>query len=104
MQVCVHCGWTVGEFHARRLLGCPHCYENLGDALLGELLVMHPDLHAATWPPSQDLGPSNHADQQSEQIAQWREQLGDALRREDYTEAARFKALIVVWEKRHGRV
>ncbi len=90
IRVCVHCGWTLGEYQARRYLGCAHCYESLGEALRGEWLLSHPALYRQSWPFTESSEPESHL----ENLAQWREQLGDALRREDYVEAGRLKALI----------
>ncbi|MEO6095103.1 MAG: hypothetical protein ABIW76_05315 [Fibrobacteria bacterium] len=39
--VCTHCGFTFGEYRARGLLGCPHCYVGFGDALLGDIAWLH---------------------------------------------------------------
>jgi protein-arginine kinase activator protein McsA len=109
LSLCVHCGWTLGEFQSKRLLGCAHCYESLAEALHGELLALHPDLATSPWPPATFLGTDGSGTSPAEQLrqisenlavlraqrlAEWREQLSDALRREDYAEAARLKALI----------
>jgi protein-arginine kinase activator protein McsA len=109
LSLCVHCGWTVAEFQSKRLLGCAHCYESLGEALHGEWLALHPDLGLAPWPPATFAGgdgkgaspaeqlrqvAENLASIQAQRLAEWREQLSDALRREDYVEAARLKTLI----------
>lgn len=102
IQVCVHCGFTVGEFQARRLLGCPHCYSSLGDALLGDLLVLHPALGTSSWPPNtaehsdlaSDALATGSASPSPQDLAAWREQLNEAVVREDYAEAAALKARI----------
>lgn len=95
IRVCVHCGWTLGEYQARRYLGCAHCYESLGEALRGEWLLSHPAFYLKSWPFAESPSPETAL----ENLAQWREQLGDALRREDYAEAARLKALIARRER-----
>lgn len=110
ISVCVHCGWTLGEFQSKRLLGCPHCYESLGEGLHGELLALHPEMGISPWPPATFADVSGAGKSPAEQLqqvaenlaiilaqrlAEWREQLSDALRREDYVEAARLKSLIL---------
>ena len=104
MRVCVQCGFTLGEFQARRLLGCPHCYTSLGVDLLPGLLELHPDLHRQEWMPQSPettTDPGETAD--LEQLAIWREQLGDALRGEHYEEAARLKIRIRAFEDRREK-
>jgi protein-arginine kinase activator protein McsA len=39
--VCTHCGFTFGEYRARGLLGCPHCYAGFGEALQGDIAWLH---------------------------------------------------------------
>jgi len=100
LQVCVHCGWTLAEFRTRRMLGCPHCYASLGRALLGDLLFMHPDLLRSDWALPKEGSENTESD--PETLARWREQLGDALRREDYAEAARLKSRLDQWDGRQN--
>jgi protein arginine kinase activator len=80
LRVCIQCGFTHAEFLARGLLGCPACYDHLGDALFAELLHRHPGLHR--------LPPPGPAPEASEDAGALRERLGDALRGERYEEAA----------------
>jgi protein-arginine kinase activator protein McsA len=101
IKLCVHCGFTVGEFQARRLLGCPHCYSSLGDALLADFLVLHPALGTSSWGTSAWPSDAQGAELTSTDVstlpqllAAWRERLNDAVRREDYAEAAALKARI----------
>ena len=39
--VCTHCGFTFGEYRARGLMGCPHCYAGFGEALQGDIAWLH---------------------------------------------------------------
>jgi protein arginine kinase activator len=87
LPICTHCGFTFGEYRARGLLGCPQCYAAFGDALQGDLLWIHRAL--------QHGGTANEdAESRAERLAHWREQLADALRKEDYAGAARLRRLI----------
>lgn len=94
--ICTHCGFTWGEYRARGLLGCAACYAAFGEALQGDLLWIHRALapegpEARREGGAQDPIPAANA---GERVAEWREQLADALRREDYGEAARLQKLI----------
>jgi protein arginine kinase activator len=81
--VCTHCGFTFAEHLARGLLGCPSCYEQLGEALRAELLQLHPLLHRAPFAAAREATDADVAD-----VATLREKMGDALRLERYEEAA----------------
>ncbi len=84
LPICTHCGYTWGEYRARGLVGCPHCYAAFGDALRGDLLW----IHQTPGPPvADDEDPSVRA----ERVAHLREGLADALRKEDYAEASRLR-------------
>jgi protein arginine kinase activator len=89
MPLCTQCGFTWGEYRSRGLLGCPHCYAAFGEALQGDLLWIHRALAAP-------IGPADAAPDPDvpERMAQWKEQLADAVRKEDYAEAARLQALL----------
>lgn len=88
LPICTHCGFTFGEYRARGLLGCPHCYAAFGEALQGDLLWIHRALGHGRPAARED------AESRAERLAHWREQLADALRKEDYAEAARLRRLI----------
>ncbi len=109
LPLCTHCGFTWGEYRLRGLLGCPHCYASFGEALQGDLLWIHEALaqgpEAATAAASASAAPGSasgsdpaadsaaDSDPDSdpgipERLARWREQLSDAVRREDYAAAA----------------
>jgi protein-arginine kinase activator protein McsA len=70
-------------------LGCPHCYAAFGDALQGDLLWLHRAVASSE-------GPADPAAsvELAERSAVWKEQLADAVRKEDYAEAARLQRLI----------
>ena len=88
--VCTHCGHTWAEYRSRGLLGCPHCYAAFGEALQADLGWLHRALaqtaHGAAAPAPAALDP--------ETLARWREQLAEAVRAENYEEAARLKGLL----------
>ncbi len=102
--VCTHCGFTLAEFLARGLLGCPACYDQLndrsGEALRAELLQLHPSLRRRP-APSDRPGPS--ASGEETDVAVLRERLGDALRGERYEEAAALRKRLEAIAARAGR-
>jgi protein arginine kinase activator len=83
--VCTQCGFTLAEFRARGLLGCPACYSQLGEALRAELLQLHPALHRT---PAFAATATGSTGKTGEDSAALRERLSDALRGERYEEAA----------------
>jgi protein-arginine kinase activator protein McsA len=95
--VCIQCGFTHAEFLARGLLGCPACYEHLGEALRADLLHMNPGSYRL--PPASPsrqgpggIGASGGAGPAiTEDTGALRERLGDALRHERYEEAAELR-------------
>jgi protein arginine kinase activator len=91
--VCTHCGHTWAEYRARGLLGCPHCYAAFGEALQADLAWLHQAL--AFLAPATGLpeGAQSGAPD-PETLARWREQLAEAVRSENYEEAARLKGLL----------
>ena len=56
LGLCTHCGFTLGEYRLRGLLGCPHCYASFGEALAGDLLW----IHEALAPGSVRADPARH--------------------------------------------
>lgn len=86
--VCTHCGHTWAEYRARGLLGCPHCYAAFGEALRADIAWIH--RAPAVVPPGDGAasGPDPEA------LARWREQLAEAVRAENYEEAARLQGLL----------
>lgn len=103
MPLCTQCGFTWGEYRSRGLLGCPHCYAAFGEALQGDLFWIHraltlsgapgasgePDAPVASVTPVTPVTPTTPG-----QIAQWKERLAEAVRKEDYSEAARLQKLL----------
>jgi protein-arginine kinase activator protein McsA len=109
--ICTHCGFTFGEYRARGLMGCPHCYAGFGEALQGDIAWLHQalaltaDTDAESTVPlgiqASGPAPSGHATDDSlsvkpdaETLARWREQIAAAVRVENYEEAARLKRLL----------
>jgi protein arginine kinase activator len=99
--VCTHCGFTLGEYRSRGLLGCPHCYASFGEALQADLLWMHHALDISSF----EAGGSDSSGAQSaaraesrgadpENLARWKRNLAEALKVENYGEAARLRLLI----------
>lgn len=89
--VCTHCGHTGAEYRARGLLGCPHCYVAFGEALQADIAWLHQALALSVPEPAPGAAPSA-AD--PETLARWREQMAEAVRAENYEEAARIKGLL----------
>jgi protein-arginine kinase activator protein McsA len=113
--VCTHCGFTFGEYRARGLLGCPHCYVGFGEALQGDIAWLHQALaltdvgaldeldpaaatiesaSGATGMPAPALVDTPSGKPDAETLARWREQIAAAVRVENYEEAARLNRLI----------
>ncbi len=88
LAVCTQCGFTWGEFRARRLLGCPHCYACFAVPLSKALAQLQPDWKDA---PFIDTRTFESLAKAGDGPAQWRERLADALREENYEEAARLR-------------
>jgi protein arginine kinase activator len=88
--VCTHCGHTWGEYRARGLLGCPHCYVAFGEALQADIAWLHQALALAI----PDVAAVADAAPDPETLARWREQMAEAVRSENYEEAARIKGLL----------
>ncbi len=101
--VCTHCGFTFGEYRARGLLGCPHCYTGFGEALQADIAWLHQAL-AFTNEAGNETAQDAVARAASESVpatapaadslARWREQIAEAVRAENYEEAARLKRLL----------
>jgi len=90
--VCTHCGHTWGEYRARGLLGCPHCYVAFGEALQADIAWLHQSLAFAVPDAAPAAAIPSAAD--PETLARWREEMAEAVRAENYEEAARIKGLL----------
>jgi protein arginine kinase activator len=88
--VCTHCGFTWGEYRSRGLLGCPQCYAAFGEALQADVAWLHQALAFA----APETGAEAAAAPDPEILARLREQLAEAVRAENYEEAARLKGLL----------
>lgn len=87
-SVCTHCGFTWDEYRSRGLLGCAQCYAVFGEALQADLLWFHRALEHGAAPAA--AGEKTSAPS-PENTAALKEQLAEALRRENYQEAARLR-------------
>jgi protein arginine kinase activator len=92
--ICTHCGHTWAEYRARGWLGCPHCYAAFGEALLADIGWLHQALGAAAPAAESASGGAPAAAPDPETLAHWRERLAEAVRAENYEEAARLKGLL----------
>jgi protein arginine kinase activator len=95
--VCTQCGFTLGEYRARGLLGCPHCYASFGEALQADLLWMH---HALGIEESRPKPPESLESSDRESLIRLRRSLADAIKIENYGEAARLRLLIQSTEEK----
>ena len=86
--VCTQCGFTLDEYRSRGLLGCAHCYGTFGEALLADLAWLHQAL-------PDPRGEGDDARPDPDNLARWREQIAEAVRAENYEEAARLNRLIL---------
>lgn len=89
--VCTQCGFTLGEYRTRGLLGCPHCYASFGDALQADLLWTH---HALEFLESSPVDSATTGSFDPESLASLRRSLAEALKVENYGEAVRLRLLI----------
>ena len=89
--MCTQCGFTLGEYRTRGLLGCTHCYASFGEALQADLLWMHQALKFSESTPDY---PELDSTTDPENLARWRLMLAEALKVENYGEAARLRLLI----------
>ncbi len=87
--VCTQCGFTFSEYRSRGLLGCPHCYTSFGDALQADLVWLHSALEI-----SESIPLVKPISSEGESLAQMRQNLIEALKIENYGEAARLRLRI----------
>lgn len=87
--VCTQCGFTWSEYRARGLLGCAHCYVSFGEGLQADVAWLHRSLAFA-----ESAQEASAAEPDPETLARLREQIAEAVRAENYEEAARLDRLI----------
>ena len=90
--VCTQCGFTLGEYRSRGLLGCAHCYLSFGEALQADVAWLHQALAFAE--SASETAAAAPAGPDPDILARWREQIAEAVRAENYEEAARLNRLI----------
>jgi protein arginine kinase activator len=93
LLICTHCGFTWDEYRARGLLGCAHCYAAFGESLQADVAWLHQAL-ALVAPETSAAGAAVDPASNPEEHARWRVRLAEAVRAENYEEAARIKALL----------
>ena len=96
--VCPGCGMKVQEFKSKGRLGCPRCYETFRTDLVPLLQRVHEAAsHRGRLPADtpvlqpQPAPPAAAPKQPSEQLADLRRRLEEAVRSERYEEAARLR-------------
>ena len=83
--VCPACGLTAEDFRMRGRLGCPRCYETLHDALSSLLEKVHDGkTHVGRYP-------GRTAKAEPANLADLRRRLADAIRDENYEDAAKLR-------------
>jgi protein arginine kinase activator len=93
-SICTHCGFTLAEYRSRGLVGCPHCYLSLGEALQADIAWLHQAVADADGGSGNAAGGAEAEESDPESLARWREQITEAVRAENYEEAARLNRLI----------
>jgi protein arginine kinase activator len=86
--VCPHCGYTLEKFREKAVLGCPYDYEVFEKALSPLIKKAHDGAttHCGKIP-ARTPGDSK----QEMEVARLRQQLDEAVRKEDYELAARLR-------------
>ena len=83
-QVCPSCGFTLAKFQQVGRLGCSDCYETFQTEIVGRLKGMHKGVRHVGRVPDH-LADAHHRQKQLDSLNQ---QLEDAIRDENYEEAA----------------
>jgi protein arginine kinase activator len=82
---CPECGLTASAFHAQSLFGCPRCYETFEEGLDALLKRLHGAVaHRGRVPSGRRAGAEAEP-------GQLRRELDEAIRRQDYKQAARLR-------------
>ena len=90
--VCLKCGTSLEQIKMGNLLGCDECYNIFSDLLKQELIassVINPNLKKSS--PSFHIGKTPSLDQEyqgNEKLSHLNSALGDALKKENYEQAA----------------
>jgi len=93
---CPHCHMRGSDFKKTARLGCPRCYETFEQELRPMLAAMHKGVEHKGKIPTQ----ARQGIETASQLKTLHQQLDQAVRREDYEEAARLRDLIR--EAEHG--
>lgn len=86
---CPECGLKYAQFRSEGRLGCPHDYEVFKERLEPLLLKIHRSQNHVGKVPA-----SLHSARQAQEMQNFRNQLLEAVTRENYEEAARLRDLI----------
>jgi protein arginine kinase activator len=86
--VCPQCGWTLDKFRDKGVLGCPNDYEVFEKQLLPLIKKAHDGAvtHCGKIPSRMPTG-----SKQQMETARLRQQLDEAVRKEDYELAAKLR-------------
>ena len=96
--VCPHCQATFMDFHSLRRLGCPHDYEAFGESMMDLLKKIHgATRHVGKVP----TGADSRASQRAE-LRRLRQALGQAVKQEQYEQAALLRDRIGQMEEALG--
>ena len=89
--ICPKCNLTYSEFQKIGKLGCEKCYEVFGDKLEPILKQLHGNVQYKGKRPKEKL---TQLDEVNDKLKQLKEQLQDAIKKEEYEEAARLRDII----------
>lgn len=95
-ETCAVCGWSFGKFRETGLLGCPHCYTAFEETLKPLLQGVHgSDEHQGK---AYRVGEERLAGEEDENFL--REALDEAVRREEFEQAAQIRDRLQQIQKR----
>lgn len=93
---CPSCGFTFQNFRKMGRLGCPKCYDTFRNQLSPLLRKIHgSDSHIGKMPPKKEIIRDKAA-----LMTNLKERLGEAIKREEFEEAARLRDQIKALERK----
>lgn len=91
---CGTCGTTIENFQQTGLLGCPDCYETFA----GQIIPVLEHAHGTAEHVPEECAPK----EEKSELDQLRQRMADAVKREDFEEAAQLRDAIRAMEKGEG--
>ena len=91
LECCPGCGMTPSDFRQKGRLGCPRCYEAFRHELIPLLMRIHEaQAHAGRLPSTMPVIEADSAEERPD-LSDLRQKLEDAVRGEQYEEAAQLR-------------